>query len=31
MVHPEILEKEPLKKIYWDAVKQWHIGLKEIS
>jgi hypothetical protein len=31
MVHPEIKEKEPWKKIYWDAVKQWHIGLKEIS
>ena len=31
MVHPEIKEKEPWKKIYWDYIKLWHIKLKDIS
>lgn len=30
-VHPEIREKEPWKKIYWDFVKKWHKELKELD
>jgi len=29
--HPEVKEKEPWKTIWWDYIKKWHIGLKEIS
>jgi hypothetical protein len=25
MAHPEIREKEPWKKIYWEYVKRWHV------
>ena len=31
MVHPEIREKEPWKKIYWEYVKKWHGQLKELD
>lgn len=29
--HPEVKEVEPFKKMWWDAVKKWHMDLKTIE
>ena len=31
VAHPEIKTEEPHKTIWWDALKKWHGGLKEIT
>ena len=30
-VHPEIRDKEPWKKLYWDFIKRWHKDLKGLD